>query len=102
MKGIVSSRVTFFELADGDTIEIAGGEPITVHQILISITAATSNRQVDIRTADGDIFMSTELDIGDHFLSDTPFLADKGIEFFDVNSNVLSLNVTVWHSNPGL
>ena len=101
----VSARVSYFTLSNATSlVQVENGNAITVHQILISNVASGNNREVTVRTADGSAvtLMDFELDVGGEFIVDTPFLADKGIEFVNITDNANSIHVTVWHSNTGM
>ena len=102
MKGSFSSRFTYENsTAAAQVTSVASGEAVTVHGILISNLTA-SNSEVTVRTADGNetTLFSIELDRSELFNVEVPFLADKGIEIVNVSGD--SIQITVFHSNPGL
>jgi len=102
MNGSFASRRTYeLSTATDQITSVAGGEAVTVNAILIS-GLTDSNSEISIRTTESTptTLFYYELDKGSLISVETPFLADKGIEIVNISGD--SLDITVFHSNPGL
>lgn len=104
-----ATRVKYTTLPTTATaVQVDSGNPINVYGMVLSTTSATSPRNIEMRTADGNAtrLLFTELHTGstirtNNLVSPIPFCADKGIEFVAPVGDA-ALHVTVFHSSTGV
>lgn len=104
-----ATKVKYTTLPTTDTaVQVDSGNPINVYGMVLSTTSATSPRNIEMRTADGNEtrLLFTELHTAsllrtNNMISSIPFCADKGIEFVAPVGDA-ALHVTVFHSSTGV